>query len=163
MYPSTPFPRAHRWLRLWLIALNVGLLVAAVVLAITVTRRALFLALLVPLAIAPFSYARLRLYDALEPVLARWPRVLASVFGGGIALDFVLAAQLATGRASEGLPMLHGPGVSWIGPVAMVARSTGTGWGRNSQARAPPATRSIGSQNSRRRLGRDALTGRVRC
>ena len=117
MSHSTPFPRARHWLRLWLIALNVGLLAVALVLAITVSRRALFFALLVPLAIAPFSYARLRLYDALEPVLARWPRVLASVLGGGIALDFVLAAQLATGRASEGLPMLHGPGVSWIGPV----------------------------------------------
>lgn len=117
MSHATPFPRARRWLRLWLAGLNLGLLAVAVVLGITVTRRALFLALLVPLAIVPFSYARLRLFDALEPVLARWPRVLASATGAGVILDFVLAAQLATGRASEGLPMLHGPGVGWIGPV----------------------------------------------
>lgn len=117
MLHATPFPRARRWLRLWLVGLNLGLLAVAVVLAIAVTRRALFLALLVPLAIVPFSYARLRLHDTLEPALARWPRVLASELGAGIVLDFVLAAQLATGRTSEGLPMLHGPGVSWIGPV----------------------------------------------
>jgi predicted MPP superfamily phosphohydrolase len=117
MSHATPFPRARRWLRLWLVGLNLGLLGVALVLGALVTRRALFLALLVPLAIAPFSYARLRLYDALEPVLARWPRVLAIQLGSGVLLDFVLAAQLATGRASEGLPWLHGPGVSWIGPV----------------------------------------------
>ncbi|MBY0277955.1 metallophosphoesterase [Candidatus Binatia bacterium] len=112
-----PFPHARRWLRLWLVALNLGLLAVAGLLAVLVTRRALFLALLVPLAIAPFSYARLRLYDALERTLARWPRVLGGVLGTGVVLDFVLAAQLATGRASEGLPWLHGPGVSWVGPV----------------------------------------------
>jgi predicted MPP superfamily phosphohydrolase len=117
MFHATPFPHARRWLRLWLVGLNVGLLAVAVLLAITVTRRALFLAVLIPLAIVPFSYARLRLHDALVPVLARWPRVFAAAMGGGIVLDFVLAAQLATGRASEGLPMLHGPGVSWVGPV----------------------------------------------
>lgn len=117
MSHDPPFPRARRWLWLWLVALNLGLLGVAVLLAVLVTRRALFLALLVPLAIVPFSYARLRLYDALEPVLARWPRVLGAVLGGGVVLDAVLAAQLATGRASEGLPWLHGAGVGWIGPV----------------------------------------------
>lgn len=117
MSHPAPFPHARRWLRLWLVALNLGLLAVAALLAVVVTRRALFLALLVPLAIAPFSYARLRLYDALEQALARWPRVLGAVLGTSIVLDFGLAAQLATGRASEGLPWLHGPGVSWIGPV----------------------------------------------
>src|SRR5512134_1888535 len=102
MSHATPFPRARRWLRLWLVGLNLGLLGVALLLGALVTRRAMFLALLVPLAILPFSYARLRLYDALEPVLARWPRVLAVVLGGGVLLDFVLAVQLATGRASEG-------------------------------------------------------------
>ena len=117
MSHATPFPRARRWLRRWLVGLNLGLLALAVLLGITVARRALFLALLVPFAIAPFSYARLRLFDALESALARWPRALAGVTIAGVVLDFVLAAQLATGRASEGLPLLHGPGVSWIGPV----------------------------------------------
>ena len=117
MSHATPFPRARRWLRLWLVTLNVGLLVVAAALAALVTRRALFLALIVPLGMVPFSYARLRLSDMLERALAARPRLLGAAFGAGIVLDAVLIAQLVTGRASEGLPLLHGPGVSWIGPV----------------------------------------------
>lgn len=117
MSHATPFPRARRRLRLWLVTLNFGLLVVAAALGVLVTRRALFLALIVPLGMVPFSYARLRLYDALERALAARPRLLGAAFAGGILLDAVLIAQLVTGRASEGLPLLHGPGVSWIGPV----------------------------------------------
>jgi predicted MPP superfamily phosphohydrolase len=117
MSHATPFPRARRWLRLWLVTLNLGLLVVAAALGVLVTRRALFLALIVPLGMVPFSYARLRLYNAVERALAARPRLLGAAFGGGIVLDAALVAQLVTGRASDGLPLLHGPGVSWIGPV----------------------------------------------
>jgi len=114
---ATPFPRARHWLKLWLVTLNVGLLAVAVLLGTMVTRRGFFLALIVPLGLAPFAYARLRLHDALEHSLARLPRLLGAAIGAGVILDFVLVAQLVTGRTADGLPWLHGPGVNWIGPV----------------------------------------------
>src|SRR5262249_54144371 len=117
MPPATSLPHARRWLRLWLITLNAGLLVVAVLLGLAVTRRAFFLALIVPLGMVPFAYARLRLHDAIARALVATPRLLAFVLGSGVVLDFILVAQLVTGRAADGLPMLHGPGVSWIGPV----------------------------------------------
>ena len=114
---ASPFPRARRWLRLWLVTLNVGLLVVAMLLGTLVTRRGFFLALIVPLGLAPFAYARLRLYDAVERSLARLPRLLGATIGAGVVLDFVLVAQLVTGRTADGMPWLHGPGISWVGPV----------------------------------------------
>jgi len=117
MPPATPLPHARRWLRLWLITLNVGLLVVAALLGLLVTRRAFFLALIVPLGMVPFAYARLRLHDAIARALVPAPRLLAIVLGSGVVLDFILVAQLVTGRAADGLPLLHGPGVNWIGPV----------------------------------------------
>ena len=114
---ATPFPGARRWLRLWLVTLNVGLLLVAMVLGTLVTRRGFFLALIVPLGLAPFAYARLRLHETITRSLARTPRLLAAAIGGGVILDFVLVAQLVTGRTADGLPWLHGPGVNWIGPV----------------------------------------------
>lgn len=115
--PATPFPGARRWLRLWLVTLNVGLLLVAIVLGTLVTRRGFFLALIVPLGLTPFAYARLRLHDALTRSLARTPRVLGAAIGAGVILDFVLVAQLVTGRTADGMPWLHGPGINWIGPV----------------------------------------------
>ena len=117
MSPVSPFPGARRWLRLWLVTLNVGLLLVAMLLGTLVTRRGFFLALIVPLGLAPFAYARLRLQDAIERSLARLPRLLAVAIGAGVLLDFVLIAQLVTGRTADGMPWLHGPGVNWIGPV----------------------------------------------
>lgn len=114
---ATPFPRARHWLKLWLVTLNVGLLVVALLLGTMVTRRGFFLALIVPLGLTPFAYARLRLHDELEHSLARVPRVLGAAIGLGVLLDFVLVAQLVTGRTADGMPWLHGPGVNWIGPV----------------------------------------------
>jgi len=114
---ATPFPGARRWLRLWLVTLNVGLLLVAILLGTLVTRRGFFLALVVPLGLAPFAYARLRLHDALERSLWRTPRLLGAAIAAGVILDFVLVAQLVTGRTADGMPWLHGPGVNWIGPV----------------------------------------------
>jgi len=117
MSTATPFPRARRWLGIWLVTLNVGLLLVALLLGLLVSRRAYFLAFIVPFGMAPFAYARLRLHAEIERALARVPRLLASVVGAGVVLDFILVAQLVTGRTADGLPMLHGPGVNWIGPV----------------------------------------------
>jgi predicted MPP superfamily phosphohydrolase len=114
---ATPFPGARRWLRLWLVTLNVGLLVVAILLGTLVTRRGFFLALIVPLGLTPFAYARLRLHDATARSLARLPRLLGASIGLGVILDFVLVAQLVTGRTADGMPWLHGPGINWIGPV----------------------------------------------
>jgi predicted MPP superfamily phosphohydrolase len=107
------------WVRRWLVALNAGLLVLAVVLGTWVTRRALFLAALVPIAIMPFSYARVRLQRLLSAhartVGAR--RVLGGFTAAGVLFDLVMVAQLLTGRAPEGAWPLQAAGIAWVGPV----------------------------------------------
>lgn len=116
MSVAVPYPRARRWLVIWLATLNVGILGIALALGLTLNRRALWLAALVPIAIVPFSYARLRLDLLLQQSLARLPRVFAVVAGLGVALDFVLVAQLLT-RGSDRLALLQGTGINWAGPV----------------------------------------------
>lgn len=115
---ESPALRSARRVRAWLIALNAGLLLAALALGIAwSSRRALFLAALVPVAFVPFSFARLRLHRALERALATRPRLVAVLAGAGIVFDVILVAQLLTGRASSSPWILSGPGVNWIGPV----------------------------------------------
>jgi predicted MPP superfamily phosphohydrolase len=110
--------RSARWVRLWLAALNAGLLLAALGLGIAwSSRRALFLAFLVPVAILPFSFARLRLHRAIAQALGARTGLIATVAAAGIACDAILVAQLLTGRAASGPWLLSGPGVTWIGPV----------------------------------------------
>lgn len=116
MSSAVPYPHARRWLKLWLATLNAGILCVALMLGLTLSRRALWLAVLVPIAIVPFSYARLRLDLLLQQSLARLPRAFAVVAGLGVALDFVLVAQLVT-RGSDRLALLQGTGVNWAGPV----------------------------------------------
>jgi predicted MPP superfamily phosphohydrolase len=109
--------REPRWLWRWLVALNASLLLAALLLGVAMSRRALFLAALVPIAFLPFSYARWRLHRAVARALANTV-VTRRLFGAtGVILDAVLIAQLLTGRSSEPIPILQSPGVTWIGPV----------------------------------------------
>jgi predicted MPP superfamily phosphohydrolase len=108
------------WLRRWLIALDLGLLLAAVVLGLWVTRRAFFLVVLVPVAFVPFSYARLRLARMLASHAdgSAYVGSFAHLFAfTGVACDLVMVAQLLTGRAPDSLPFLQAGVVSWIGPV----------------------------------------------
>jgi len=98
----------------WLLALNLSLLALGLVLGFGGSRRGFMLAALVPITLLPFSFARMRAQRVLSAALpprARGPMTLA-----GVACDAVMIAQLVTAR-SEFLPVLHGPGVSWIGPV----------------------------------------------
>jgi predicted MPP superfamily phosphohydrolase len=108
------------WLRRWLIALNVGLLGLAVVLGTWVTRRAVFLAALVPIAVMPFSYARLRLHRLLARHAGAAPgarRALGAFAAAAVLCDAVMVAQLLTARAPTASWPLQAPGIGWIGPV----------------------------------------------
>lgn len=104
-------------MRCWPVVLNVGVLLVGLVLGAIGGARGFFLAALVPLALAPFSYARWRLHRTLACATggSGWPLGTSAV--AGIVLDAVLVVQLVTGRSPEAFPPLHGPGVSWIGPV----------------------------------------------
>lgn len=108
------------WIRWWQVALNVGLFLAACVMGILGTRRAFFLLALIPLAFIPFSYARVWFQMFLDRLLgarAATRRVLVVLTGLGVACDVVMMAQLLTARAGTPTLVLHGPGVSWIGPI----------------------------------------------
>jgi predicted MPP superfamily phosphohydrolase len=96
-------------------ALNAVLLLASVWLAWSGSRRALFLFAMVPLVFVPFSYARLRLHRLLVRRLAPafvWPLAVA-----GMLCDAIMVAQLLSARHPLGVPLLHVPGVTWIGAV----------------------------------------------
>jgi predicted MPP superfamily phosphohydrolase len=105
------------FVRGWLFVFNVLVLATGLWLAALGMTRGLFLAALVPLAFAPFSYARWRMHRTLHRALAgvgwiEWPLALA-----GVACDVVLVLQLVSARAVDGLPALQGPIVGWIGPI----------------------------------------------
>ena len=106
--------------RRWLFAFNAAVVVAGLGLGIAGLRRGFFLAALVPLALAPFSYGRWRVHRTPARSLVDVPgdgwreRLLAA---GGIACDVILIAQLVTARTPDGIPMLQGPVIAWIGPV----------------------------------------------
>jgi predicted MPP superfamily phosphohydrolase len=102
-----------RW---WLIALNGALLAIAVALAADGNRRAIWVAALVPVAFAPFAYARLRLHRRLAAVLR--DRRLRTVLGTVEACcDLVMMAQLLSARATGTAAWLNEAAVGWIGPV----------------------------------------------
>ena len=130
--PSRSF--TLRALRLWLLSLNLGLMVTGAVLAASGARRALFLVAMVPIAFAPFAYARLRLQRALARVFSA--RTMAGVTGFGVLLDAVMVAQLLTARTPDAAAWLSGPVVGWIGPVWFSAHAllvlgyAGVGLGR---------------------------------
>jgi predicted MPP superfamily phosphohydrolase len=107
--------RTDRLVRWWLIALNLGLIGAGTLLALLGTQRALFLIVLVPLAFAPFSYARARLQRALASVAGTGRAWLIAAIG--VLLDAVMVAQLLTARAADAPAWLNGSVMGWIGPV----------------------------------------------
>jgi predicted MPP superfamily phosphohydrolase len=102
-------------LRRWLWAFVLGLSVIALAFAATGMRRAIFFALFVPLALAPFAYARLRLFRQLVVPLGGSGQ--GWLLGLGIGLDLVMAAQLLTARSTGVATLLSGPVIGWVGPV----------------------------------------------
>lgn len=112
--------RVSRRVWYWQCGLHLFLLCAAVVLWGLGVRRARFVLMLVPVAFVPFSYARLRLCAFLERLLCPHPRA-ARLFLGfvwvSVLLDSVMVAQLLTARSGEAIPILHAPGVTWVGAI----------------------------------------------
>jgi predicted MPP superfamily phosphohydrolase len=102
------------------LVLNAAVALAGLALGVAGVRRGFFLAGLVPLALAPFSYARWRVHGTLVRSLGDvtdhgWPaRLLAAA---GVVCDVILIAQLVTARTPGGIPILQGPVIAWIGPV----------------------------------------------
>jgi predicted MPP superfamily phosphohydrolase len=119
---SSPASRSltYRWLRGWQFALNLFVLLAAVVLGALVFRRAFLLLALVPIAFVPFSYARLRLHGYVEQLLRARPRTVSvffALFGIGVLLDCVMVAQLLTARSGRDIALLYAAGISWVGAI----------------------------------------------
>ena len=108
------------WIQAWQAILNVGIFLSAVVMGILATRRAFFILALIPLAFIPFSYARVRLQALLSQLLSKrtsTARVLVVLTSLGIVCDVIMVAQLLTARAGQPNPLLHGPGIAWVGAI----------------------------------------------
>lgn len=104
--------------RRWLLILGIALTIAAVLVTLlSGRRRVLFFAVAVPLLFAPFAYARQRLLAVFAEALAGRPGACRVLVGAGVIADLVMSAQLLTARAAEALPVLHGWGIEWVGPV----------------------------------------------
>jgi predicted MPP superfamily phosphohydrolase len=111
---------ARRIVRLWQIGANLLLLGVAASLVSRHSLRALVIAALVPIAFTPFSYARLQVHDRLALLCRRstWPApILVVLVVLGMVTDALMLAQLLTARAPMNLPVIHAPGVNWVGPV----------------------------------------------
>jgi len=109
-----------RWLRWWLWGLNLVTLGVGLGWAALGYRRALFLAVFVPIALAPVSYARWRAHVALRSHLPRrpWASLALAAFAGlGVLCDAIMLAQLLAARSESPVPVLQAPGVDWIGAV----------------------------------------------
>jgi predicted MPP superfamily phosphohydrolase len=105
------------FVRGWLLLFDGFVLATGLALAALGVPGGLFLAALVPLAFAPFSYARWRLHRTIHRALGgvrlvEWPLAIA-----GVACDVVLVLQLVSARAVDGLPALQGPIIGWLGPI----------------------------------------------
>ncbi len=108
------------WIHWWQIALNAGLFLSACVMGILGARRAFFLLALIPLAFIPFSYARVWLQVFLDRLLSTGTsalRLLVVLTGLGVVCDVVMVVQLLTARNENPPLLLHGLGISWIGPI----------------------------------------------
>ena len=116
----TEVSASYRWLRRWQYALNLFLILVVLGMGIFFYRRALLFTVFVPIGFVPFSYARLRLHRATERLLQvaspGRPMSLLHV-GFGLVCDIILAVQFLTARWSDDLPVLHAPGVSWVGAI----------------------------------------------
>ncbi|MGE3497117.1 MAG: metallophosphoesterase [Candidatus Binatia bacterium] len=105
----------------WLIALGGVLSAAVVALALSVSPRYWLLAALVPVIYAPFAYGRVQVGRCLAASLRAWPRASGAVAGAGVLCDALMAAQLLTARGSAQFPLLHLPGIDWVGAVWFTA------------------------------------------
>ena len=113
------FPKLS-WVQTWQVLLHLSLFLAAIVMGLLRSRRALFLLALLPLAFLPFSYARVRLEALLVQLLSsREPTAFVSIAltSLGILCDAIMIAQLFTARTEQRHPLLHGPGIAWIGAL----------------------------------------------
>lgn len=110
--------KTDTWLRWWHVLLGVCLAAVGLWLSLSVTRRALILVALVPVAFLPFCYARRRLQRSLSEVLAdRQPGMVMALSWLGAALDGVMVAQLLTARSGPTAPLLHEGAIAWTGAV----------------------------------------------
>lgn len=103
--------------RRWQIGVNAALLLIAVAMWLWVTWRAIYLIVMVPVAIVPFSYARLRLHAGLIRGFSPTSRPLLVFSLVGMVCDALMVGQILTSRAGSPLPVLHDPAVSWVGAV----------------------------------------------
>ncbi len=113
------FPKLS-WVQTWQVILHFSLFLSAIVMGLLGTRRAFFILALIPLAFLPFSYARVRLHAFLVQLLSsREPTapLRVGLTSLGILCDVVMIAQLLTARAGQLNPLLHGPGIAWIGAI----------------------------------------------
>jgi predicted MPP superfamily phosphohydrolase len=108
-------PDSTRVLRVWLLALNIGLVAFGGVLAAGGARRGLFLVAMVPLVFLPFAYARWRLHRFVASGAdRRWTWAFAAT---GMVFDATMIAQLLTARAADAGGWLNMQPLGWIGPV----------------------------------------------
>jgi predicted MPP superfamily phosphohydrolase len=108
---------SYRWLRRWQYALNLFLILGILGMGLFFYRRALFFAAFVPIGFVPFSYARLRLHAALEQVFDSSRTLFQVIIWLGVVCDVILASQFLTARFSEPVPVIHAPGMSWVGSI----------------------------------------------
>ena len=101
----------------WHIGLNLFLLLAACGMWQWITWRAVYLILMVPIAIMPFSYARQRLHNHYLSLLGSSSLSLALFSLVGMMFDAIMALQILTARSGTPLPFLHAPGIAWIGAL----------------------------------------------
>lgn len=101
----------------WHVCLNLFLLLSATAMWLWVTWRAIYFVILVPVAIVPFSCARLRFHALLVRRAAPASRPLLAFSLIGMACDAIMAAQILTARLGDALPVLHDSAVAWVGAV----------------------------------------------
>ncbi len=100
----------------WHLALNGVLVAAGVFYAVTWSPRALLLVVGVAVAFLPFSTARLWLEHALREHFDA-PRLLPLFSGVAMLADALMVGQILTSRTLPAEPLLHGPSLTWVGPV----------------------------------------------
>ncbi len=115
--PRWAFLSSSRWQLGWQISLNLVLLLSAFALWKWVTWRAVYFMALVPIAIVPFSYARLRLHFQCVHMFSSHSASPALFAILGMFCDATMIAQILTSRSGSPLPFLHSPGIAWIGTI----------------------------------------------
>ncbi len=117
IHPHLSILASCRTQYVWHICLNLFLILAACAMWLWITWRAVYLILMVPIAIVPFSYARQRLHAHCVSLLGPSSLWLALFSATGMIFDAIMAMQILTARSGSPLPVLHAPGISWIGAL----------------------------------------------